>query len=316
MKNSVFINCLIIIMFLSFQNSNAQKIDTLYRISADAAKGFNYPYFLFIPKNTEKNTILLVVPNNTGKVNDTLLFHEQEAKNLALRYGIGYRLANELKTPLLVPVFPRPKLQWKIYTHALDRDAMMVNEGDMKRFDLQLIAMIENAKRKLDSLGMKTEQKVLFNGFSASGSFANRFTALHPEIVKAVATGGVNGVCILPYTELKGKVLEYPIGISDFEKITGKKFDIAKYKDVPQFIYMGEIDTNDATLFRDGYSEEESNIIYDVLGKQMMPDRFKACETFYRDANLNAEFKIFPGLPHTVDKQIFLDLCNFFKKHL
>ncbi len=64
---------------------------------------------------------------------------------------------------------------------------------------------------------------------------------------------------------------------------------------------MGEKDNNDATLYRDGYSEEESEIIYAVIGKQMMPDRFKACETLYKELKINVEFKIFASLGHTVN---------------
>ena len=30
-----------------------------------------------------------------------------------------------LKVAVLMPVFPRPKTDWQIYTHALDRDALM-----------------------------------------------------------------------------------------------------------------------------------------------------------------------------------------------
>jgi len=305
---------LVFFILLIFNSLKSQQRDTLIKISSNENSGFNYPYFLYIPKVIDEKAVLLVAPNNTGTVNDTLKVHEDEALDLATKYKIGYRLAKELKIPLLVPVFPRPLSQWKIYTHALDRDAMVLDSGKMKRIDLQLISMINDARKKLDSLGIHTQEKVFLNGFSASGTFVNRFTLLHPEYVKAVASGGVNGICILPLKKYKWKKLKYPIGIADYEKILNHKFEIEIYKSVPQYIYMGEKDNNDATLFKDSYSPEESNLIYKVIGKKMMPDRFIACESFYKKANINAEFKVYTGLSHEVDKQIFNDLCIFFNK--
>ena len=296
---------------------NAQQMNTLSLIQPDEKHGYNYPYFLFIPKNVEKQTVLMVVPNNTGTVSDTLKVHEDEARELASRYYIGGALAEKLKLPVLVPVFPRPESQWKIYTHALDRDTIMITEGEMKRLDMQLIEMINDARERLYKMGITTNEKIFLNGFSASGTFVNRFTILHPEKVLAAASGGVNGVCILPFAELKGKTLEYPIGTADYEKITGRRFDIAQYMQVPQFIYMGEKDENDATLYKDSYSQDESGLICELLGKKMMPDRFEACISLYLQANLKAvEFKIYPGLAHKVDKNIFADLCSFFQKHM
>lgn len=291
--------------------------DSLRKIPANPGAGFNYPYLLYIPKEVNTESTILVVPNNTGTVNDTFSVHEEEAVELATRYRIGHKVAFNLKLPLLVPIFPRPLSDWKTYTHALNRKTILVDSGEMKRIDLQLLAMIEDARKKLESLGITTDEKVFLNGFSASGTFSNRFAFLHPEIIKAVASGGVNGICMLPFSELNGKTLNYPLGIADYHKITGYDFNFEKYKIIPQYIYMGEKDDNDATLFRDSYSEEESNIIYDVLGKLMMPDRFNQSKLLYEKANLvSVEFKVYSGIGHKVDSLIVNDVCEFFKRQL
>ena len=94
-------------------------------------------------------------------------------------------LAQRLGTPVLVPVFPRPASQWRIYTHALDRDALEITSGPLRRIDLQLAAMIGHAQEVLTDNGALVKDRVLMYGFSASGNFTNRFAALHPTMVRA-----------------------------------------------------------------------------------------------------------------------------------
>ncbi len=90
-------------------------------------------------------------------------------------------MAEKLKYPLLVPVFPRSHTDWKTYTHALDRDVICKRNSPLERIDLQLLAMIKDAKTKLASSGYPTKDKFLMTGFSASGTFVNRFALIHPD---------------------------------------------------------------------------------------------------------------------------------------
>ncbi len=69
-----------------------------------------------------------------------------------------------------------------MYTHSLDSDTLKNEEGKLVRIDLQLINMIEDAKSRLLERNIELEDKVFLTGFSASGSFTNRFTVLHPQI--------------------------------------------------------------------------------------------------------------------------------------
>jgi len=83
---------------------------------------------------------------------------------------------------------------WLLYTQALDRNSLRADlPPDLLRIDLQLIAMIEDARERLLPMGMHTDVKVFMWGFSATGMFVNRFTLLHPERVKAVASGSPVG---------------------------------------------------------------------------------------------------------------------------
>ena len=295
--------------------SNLVFADTIIKIEANPKQGFNYPYYLRIPKGLNKSDVkyLLVETNNTG-VNDTLQFHEQEAYLQIIRNSLGSSLCSNLKIPFLMPVFPRPQNDWNIYTHAFDRDAAMIDKGEMQRLDLQLIAMIENARAVLSNYEISIKEKILINGFSASGTFANRFTLIHPELVAGVACGGINAIAILPIAKLEGKKLKYPLGIYDFEALFAAKFHVATYQQVPQFIYMGEKDINDAVLFDDAYSNSERKMIYQLLGKTMIPDRFLNCEKIYRSNNMNSTFKIYPNIGHETEQTIFLDVYTFFNK--
>jgi hypothetical protein len=296
-----------------YQPFNLTESDTIIKIDANPSLGFNYAYYLRIPKelNKDKMQYLLVETNNSG-TNDTLLHHERTTFFETTKRSLGGALCNYLKVPLLMPIFPRPAKQWQIYTHAFDRDAATIKEGEMKRLDLQLIAMIEHSKTILKKNGINCEEKFLMNGFSASGTFANRFTLIHPTLVAATACGGINAIPILCVNELEKTKLKYPIGTSDFKQLFGETVNLDSYKKVPQFIYMGEKDDNDAVLFDDAYSESERKTIFKVLGKKMMPDRFRKCESVYIQNNVNSTFKIYPGIGHQTDKKVLTEVAEFF----
>lgn len=280
-------------------------------------EGFRYPYILrHVRPSLEATPYLIVEPNNTGSVSDDLEVHTAAAKSLALGPSVGSFVANYLNAPLLVPVFPRSETDWQIYTHALDRDSMLVTDDDAQRLDLQLIAMIEHARKRLSNDGLSVPEKTLMNGFSASGTFVNRFTALHPEHVHAVAAGGVNGLAILPFSKRDGQELNFPLGVGDLQQLTGRSFQKAHWKRVPQFLYMGENDMNDAVEFDDGYSEAERQTVYQVLGKRMQPDRWQATQTLYRVAGANAIFKTYEGFGHGTNGALNTEVAEFFRSTL
>jgi len=289
--------------------------DTVIKIEARPDLGFNYPYFIRIPKGLqiEKKQFLLVETNNSGN-NDSLSYHERETYLEVIKNSLGSSLCKKLKVPFLVPVFPRPLQQWKYYTHALDRDAALINEGEMKRLDLQLIAMIKNAAIQLKAQGIIIEEKILMNGFSASGTFANRFTLLHPNLVAGVACGGINAIPISPIAKIGSDNLIYPLGIYDLEKIFDLRFNSVSYKKVPQYIYMGGKDSNDAVLFDDAYSKKERKLVFKRLGKVMLPDRFRKIESIYKDFNTSAVFKLYPNIGHETDMEVFTDVVKFFSE--
>jgi hypothetical protein len=315
-----FILIFIISCFASFAQKSATetvKNDTLIIVEKNPDKGFYSDYILFIPKGTalHKKTFLLVEPNNTGKTSDSMEVHKQYAISLASVSSVGNNISTELKIPLLVPIFPRPASQELIYTHALDRDVMVEKSPELKRLDLQLLEMIDDAKGILNAMNIEVDPKVFMNGFSASATFTNRFSFIHPDKIKALAIGGFNGKLMLPQNKINGTKLNYPIGTNDFAKLFDQKFDLETYKSIPQFIYMGKLDENDAVQFDDAYSKKERKIINKNIG-QSVQERYLKCQNIYQENNIVPIFKTYENVGHWTTSEVNLDVIKFFLKQM
>lgn len=320
MKNSILI--LVALFFIQLSNSQEkEKVEngTLMKINANPSKGFNYDYLIFIPTEIKKKKThyLLVETNNTGYPTDSMEEHERAAKILAIgeHFSIGNFVSKNIGTPLLVPIFPRPKEKPLMYTHALDRDAMGIKNVKYERLDLQLKEMIKDAKKVLKRNNYNTHEKVFMNGFSASGSFINRFAFLHPEMIKALATGGLNGILMLPQEQLAGEKLIYPLGIYDIKIPLGKEFNYNVYKEISQFIYMGKKDTNDAVKYDDSYSEEEREVIHKALSESMLPVRWEKCQIIYKLHKLNVEFRTYEHIGHGTPMSVLWEIVEFFSRN-
>lgn len=317
---SIIILIITLSYFASFsQNSTTEifKNDSLVVVKKNPEKGFYHDYILFIPDGTplNKKIFLLVEPNNTGKISDSIEVHKKYAIDLASVSSVGNNISTELKIPLLVPIFPRPASQPLMYTHALDRDVMVETLPELKRLDLQLLEMINDAKSVLNSMNIQIAPKFFMNGFSASATFTNRFSFIHPEIIEALAIGGFNGKLILPQNELNGIKLNYPIGTNDFPALFGKNFDTDTYKSIPQFIYMGKLDENDAVQFDDAYSENERKIINDSIGRSVQ-ERYLECQKIYQDNKFNPIFKSYENVGHWTTSDVNLEVILFFLSHM
>jgi dienelactone hydrolase len=222
--------------------------------------------------------------------------------------------ASLIKVAVLIPVFPRPETDWKIYTHALDRDSMMTDKKEYARFDLQLAAMIDDARQRLKNENLKFDEKVLMLGFSASGMFVNRFAFLHPKRVKAAAIGSPGGWAIAPVANYKEKSLPYPVGVDDFKTVSGEKFNLKTLQKVPLFIFLGDEDDNDSLVFRDGYEESDEKLVFELFGKTPV-ERWEISKSLYEQTKLNAEFKLYPNVKHTISKEMREDILKFLSEH-
>jgi hypothetical protein len=295
--------------------SSSSYAETIIEVKADPIKGFSFPFLLKIPASIDTN-YLVVETNNTGAVSDDFDVHYQSAKKAIVGNAVGPWVAKKLNSPILIPIFPRTKTDWEIYTHALDRDTLLIKKGKLKRVDLQLLAMISQAKKELANHSVEIKDKVILTGFSASGSLANRFSMLHPDSLQLIVAGGLNGILMLPVDKVGTEKLDYPLGVNDFQKVTGKVFDKSKWAAIPQFLFMGKNDTNDAVKYDDAYSDVERKTIYSALGQNMQPERWAKCQSIYKDNNVNAVFHTYEDMGHGTNLKIHNDILNFIKANI
>jgi pimeloyl-ACP methyl ester carboxylesterase len=268
-------------------------------IKAQPLSGFHADYYLYVsPKVTQlaskgKPVVILVQPNNSGNSDDPK-FHQKDAWWMC--FG-RHRLANELGVALLVPAFIRPAEDWHIYTHALDLDVFTTTRVDLKRIDLQLIAMVEHTRATLQAAGIATHEKILLQGYSASGMFANRFATLHPDRILAVASGSPGGWPIAPVTRYKNTDLPYPAGIANLDELTGMTFDSVNYRSMPQLIVMGSLDDNDSLPYTDGWEEETAAEVNRLFGAMPLT-RWEGAKSMYRLGNATVRFELVDGIGH------------------
>lgn len=289
-------------------------VNGVLKVAPDTAAGFRWPYYLYVPTRPPEDSsavTILVEPNNTGLCSDDYALQD----SLTLQRANQLRnLCDELGVAALVPVFPRPMEHWKVYTHALDRDALLTDIPELKRLDLQLIAMIDDARQRLGERSIVADDRVLMTGFSASGMFVNRFALLHPRRVKAVACGSPGGWPVAPLAEWQGEPLRYPVGIADLEEITGEPFDSGSFAQLPQFLYLGDQDTNDAVEYEDGFDVQDRDLIYRLFGDTLV-SRWPTIETIYRQAAPACRLRLYEGVGHEITPVMWRDIKAFLREH-
>jgi predicted esterase len=283
-------------------------------VNANPDKGFNYGYYYYVPQSIRNSSkkFLLVETNNTSLPNDDMAVHDESAKR-TFDFLKGW--ADRIGCALLVPVFDRPRSNYLMNPQQLNRLALQTKTGKLARVDLQLIKMVEDVKERCEAVGIHLEQKILMNGYSSSGEFANRFTAIHPELVQAVASGGINYMSILPINSLEGERLIYRVGIADLQEITGVPFNLEQYKTVPQLLHVGSEDKLDTLPYSDSFGDDERRIITKVLGLELR-GRWEKCKRIFEEQGCNAQFVIYNGSGHEYTNEIINDLINFFKNNI
>lgn len=285
--------------------------------AADPAAGYHSDFYVYVSPDAERaaaagrEATVLVQPNNSGTNSDDVAVHRRDA--WWTTYGRS-KVADDLGVVLVVPAFPRPAVDWKVYTHALDRDVLTTRRADLARLDLQLLAMVDRARARLAADGVPSRPELLLQGYSASGMFANRFAALHPRRVLAVAAGSPGGWPIAPSILPASRDLPYPAGTADLEALTGAGFDVEAWRRLPQLLVMGDRDDNDSLDFGDGWDEDAAAQVDRRFGDEPQA-RWKAAQKLYAEAGANARFELVAGVGH--DRRALQPLTTeFFRKVL
>ena len=310
----------------------------VYIIPSNSAKGFNCGYSLFIPDGCQLDTTLLVHSCNTGGAGvrngkfdiSRTAIHLSEGNEAArlstIKMNPGMWYGSDLKMPVLTPIIPRVQgyythalgskvYESDIYTLILDNNERPIEKQlsnqEIKQIqeqcrDLpsQLVSIIFDSRKVLQEHGIKIDDKVIMEGYSAGSKFANCFTALHPEIVKACICGGTSGLGILPVSELSGQTLNFPLGVANVSN-----FNADAFKSVSQYYYIGNQDYNDPAMisgkatdskgqfqprYRENYTPHEITQIHTLLGENPQV-RFDNNQKMYEKLGVNARFQKFNG---------------------
>jgi dienelactone hydrolase len=168
----------------------------------------------------------------------------------------------------------------------------------MVRLDPQLTRMMEDARSREKTAGIELDARAMMLGFSASGMFVTRFVFMHPELVQAAAIGSPGAWPIAPVSVYHDQKLRYPVGVADFEQVTGKPFDLAEAAKVPQMIFMGDQDSNDSVIYNDSFEDRDRITIFKLFGPTLMARWPTAIELYHQNLPL-VEFKLYPGASHS-----------------
>lgn len=293
----------------------------VWRIEADPAAGFHWPYFLVLPEEVRADAPLLVQPNNDARAGASYETHLYWASIIAEQTYVDW--ARHLDVPCLVPCFPRPAdgRGSNLYVHALTRATLTSERDGLERVDLQVLAMIDDARAKLAAADRSTADDVLLWGFSAAGDFVTRLTVLHPERIRACAAGGLGGLPILPFADQWGERLTYPVGVADLETLTGRPLADDALRATPMFLVQGGADENDSVpdepgqpedFISDSYSWEQSVWVNTALGQSAVGrvDRVRYLWQAYGMQDF--DYRVYPDVEHTTTAEMDADVRAFF----
>ncbi len=181
--------------------------------------------------------------------------------------------------------------------------------------DKQVIAMIRDAIGYLQTNKIDIEDKVIMDGYSSAGAFAERFTMLHPELIKMIISGGAMDMLMLPLNSYQGKSLDYPLGIADYKEITGREFDFKAYKSIPKLYYLGKDDDCDNIFYKDCWYEKQTDLILSFLPRNMYLRATKHIEQ-YSKQDFEALYIFDVGIGHSVSKQMNDYIEEFIKANV
>ena len=276
---------------------------------------FNFDYILFVPSNLKYNILLVEGNNGSGLIeksnSDPEWLDEEDNRYIGITVdqiatSAGLELNGDIA--IMTPIIPDYRRLEdtngeEFFPRQYSRNSLTVTDENDRfyKFDEQMVNIINDAKKNISLItGINFTKKIAMYGFSTSAKFANRFTCLHPELVKVTVAGGVGAQNIIPKKRINNTDLIYPIGIKDIEGINTRGFNEAEFKKVNQFYYMGESDYNDTTKSRIHHGKNIIELYKDLFGNLSMIQRWNEIKNLLLDFP-NIEFKTYPNIGHKVN---------------
>ncbi len=277
-----------------------------YRImfmNSDSGKGINMRWMMAIPLVSDMNSQIMFESINieSDRVTDLL--------EVGLKTGMALiDRTRDNPCPLVVPWVPS-EVKGPYYQQ-LSRDCFELSSNSPNyRVDEQVLRIIDAAKGILSGMGIRVQDKIFLNGYSASGVFAQRFALIHPEVVDTACIGGASGSIPVPTGEIG-----YPIGVEDYSELFGKSFDMNEYLKIKFRYYVGELETVNKAIesFKEGgslapmhdMSYFERSVPYDVGVKQRkmfgydMFDRAERSISILKNLGMDIRHVVIKGRAH------------------
>ena len=297
--------CISLLPLLSAKGAEGE----ILTFPANSKAGFEWGYLLYIPKtvDTSKKLSVLFTMNDSG-IYDSIEELESATRARFGRMNEDY-IAYEMGLPMVLPLINRTK--GEVNSHDYNRAVFVIQEGPLKRLDLQIMSMLKDARKQLKKKGIRTKSKFLISGFSSAGSFGWKLALMHPEKILAVVAGGEH-YPTLPLETLNGTPLIFPIGVYDFPKYLGKKFNKKAWLKIPILVTNGADDYNDPLPYYDIYGEEDRALTLKIYGEGTVQDRLKKVEELLTKSSLNIQWHVYPNVDH---ESIPKDTIAFLKAH-
>ena len=303
------------------------------KIEADPDAGFHSPYFLYTPAfpsveeslNDSQERPLVVTAHPWGE------FEERVEGASEPDGGITGSIADAMNCPVLsVPLtLTRGHLGLEPQELTLAPE-LEIDDPRRERVDLQLIAMIEDAKSRLNTGTYTIADGIHYDGGSSAAYFIEKIAPLHPEYINAYSFGA-NGHAFLPFEELADDIpvhgdpdrttIPWPIGTGNVEELTGEEFNKEAWMDIEQFRWIGgedqdPDDPDNYTHKRFRGDDEIDQVVEEIFGTLQVDDRFETSREIYDHLDVPATFRKFEGQPHAPDGEYRVEAAEFHKEQI
>jgi len=304
------------------------------KIEADPDAGFHSPYFLYTPDirsieesvNDSRERPLVVTASPWGE------FEERVEGARRPDGGTTGRIANAMNCPVVSVPLTLTEGFLGLEPHELTlAHEIEITDPRRERVDRQFIAMIEDAKSRLNGGTFTIADQVHYDGGSAAADFIERVAPLHPEYINALSAGA-NGYSFLPVEEVTDDLpvhgdperttVPFPIGAGNLEELTGEAFNKEAWMDIEQFRWIGgedqdpdDPDNYTHKRFR-GDHREISQAIEEIFGTLQVDERFETSREMYDHLDVPATFRTFEGQPHSPDWEYRVEAVEFHKEQI
>ena len=289
-------------------------------VEHEPTEEFIYKWYSYVPEGLSKDqTIYILVTGINGGTYD----YEESAITVESMLKGRMTWPQIDRFVLLAPVIPRRESP-HVYPVAFDLNSFHESDVFYNRSDIKVNAIIDLLLDTLREDGYQVSPKVMIEGFSSGGMFAQRYSLLHPERVKAIAAGHCGGNFTLPFSEFNSQLLTWPVGVNNLDALAGIEFDQDSYKNIHQYIFIGENDTGE------GGTTIVWNRLHPTWGPQYMWESVSQMEFLHNNFGetdpirlqnqvnylngvgfVNINFKMYPGVPHSITDQMIDDFMEF-----